>query len=218
MSRLEKEKEDRLAKRQAKNAERERIKEVKKAAKDAEKARKKAIKDKAKANDKEKKDKTKVTKKVVVKKTKKVKKTKTKAKNIDDQINAALNYYSSTSASEDEDPELYRKDLNNSWSSKSSEINTSDLLPSDDNDDMDDMVMKPSTSTGTKSRGRNLLEINENDESEMSVETETQVDRDDVNDVEIDIGGKSQLIKENVTYVLVDYEGQTFPGMIPMIY
>ena len=220
MERLAKEKEERLAKKQAKKAESETIKQAKKTAREAEKARKKALKDIEKANkalkdiDKTNK-KGKVTKKV--KKVTKAKIKKTKDPNIMDQIGAALNYVSSSSSESDsEDVELLRKDFNNTWSSKSSEVNTSDFLPSASDDDLGEPT-KPSTSTSTRRRISEAWVVNDIEEQEMAVDLiplENDIEKDDVNVVEINIDGARVMVKENVTYVVVEYEGQNWPGMI----
>ncbi len=226
MERLAKEKEERLAKKQAKKAESETIKQAKKTAREAEKARKKALKDIEKAKkalkdiDKTNK-KGKVTKKVKKVTKAKIKKTKkTKDPNIMDQIGAALNYVSSSSSSESdsEDVELLRKDFNNTWSSKSSEVNTSDFLPSASDDDLGEPT-KPSTSTSTSTRRRisEAWVVNDIEEQEMAVDLiplENDIEKDDVNVVEINIDGARVMVKENVTYVVVEYEGQNWPGMI----
>ena len=218
MERLAKEKEERLAKKQAKKAESETIKQAKKTAREAEKARKKALKDIEKAKkalkdiDKTNK-KGKVTKKV--KKVTKAKIKKTKDPNIMDQIGAALNYVSSSSSESDsEDVELLRKDFNNTWSSKSSEVNTSDFLPSASDDDLGEPT-KPSTST--RRRISEAWVVNDIEEQEMAVDLiplENDIEKDDVNVVEINIDGARVMVKENVTYVVVEYEGQNWPGMI----
>ena len=245
------------------------LKEAKKAVRDAEKDRKKALKkaekekkDKEKEKKKEDKKKDKVAKSVAKKNTKK----KTTSKDLMKQFNKVLNYNpSSSSETEDDqdDRELLRKDRNNSWSSKSSEVNTSDLIPSDHNDDeFSENEPGPSTATATAKRQANTPlyqvtkksaksksttrtvheqwvvtvnddnEMNEqenevptrNDDNEMNDQenivtrlNENEVTKDDVNVVEIEIDGKTELIKENVTYVIVEYEGEKWPGLVTAI-
>ena len=78
---------------------------------------------------------------------------KTASKDLLKQFNKVLNHNPSSSETEtdQDDRELIRKDMNNSWSSKSSEVNTSDIIPSDHNDD-EFCKNEPGLSTATAKR------------------------------------------------------------------
>ncbi len=258
LERLRKEKEERAEKLRAKKAEKEMIKKVKKDAKDAERARKKALKEKEQAKKQAEKKAQKGKKGQKGKEVEKRK--KAKESTVMSQIGRSLNYHDTSSSGSDysssseEDIDLVRKDLNNSWSSVSSEANTSDLLPSadefDDADDLPDLPDEPVPSTSrnittttinkktsrakvikvknikTKNTGKTKLKSPRKEawivdmldkEKEMIVDApieEEVITKDDPNVVEIEIDGEAVLIKENVSYVCVTYEGENWPGMI----
>ena len=256
LERLRLEKEERAEKLKAKKAEKEMIKKVKKDAKDAEKARKNALKEKEQTKKQARKKAQKGQKGKKVKKVEKRK--KAKESTVKAQIGRALNYHESSNSdcsSSEEDIDLVRKDLNNSWSSVSSEPNTSDLLPSadefDDADDLPDLPDEPVPSTSrnvtittnkktsktkvmkvknikTKNTAKPKLKsprkeawiVDMLEEEERIVESaevekvEKVITKDDPNVVEVEIDGEAVLLKENVSYVCVSYEGENWPGMI----
>ena len=50
-----------------------------------------------------------------------------------------------------------------------------------------------------------------NERQEAAIEKEVQVTKDAENVVELEVGGNAKLIKQNVSYVIVEYDGEKCP-------